>query len=469
MRHYTTVERLDKPHETVVLSLMSTDRPTFQNWLGAQVHREDLIGSIARLEVTQIEKVKSLGFDRWLAGLVEGGVLGMVVDEARREYARCLEELVASGHSESWPLWLHNQPSDEEQSARWAKHRAEPDVSFEKFHHQLHKTLRKRVERVSRVYLDTCHWVRLRDVILGRAVAPAYVTLLARLRELKAADKILCPLSYPMYHELAKQSDDRTRRTMAKIMDELSEGICIQAPNQIERIELKRYMLKVVLGSDAPDVGEWLWVKASGVFGEMIPVPKAKWTPDEVTLIQKVVFEGLWNLPISAVAEFYQEKMAANDLKSLADAYNTDARRYREQKVPFERVWHEEMANLFQLLRKNHFMAMAKEVWDQFPEECATAHEKGASMQPDPMCLATLQIKARLHAAFFVSSGTMKFESNDLIDALHASVSLPYFDAALLERPLATRLKTKPLELDKTYDTEVMSDPVELLTWLVTK
>ena len=454
---------------TAVLSFMTVIRPLFQDWLGAQVHREDLIGSIARLKVTQIEKVKALGFERWLSGLVDGGVLGLVVDDTLREHASCLEELAANSHSESWPLWLQNEPSGEDQSARWEKHRAEPHVSFERFHHGLHKALRKRVERVGRLYLDTCHWVRLRDVILGRPVAPVYVTLLERLRELKAADKILCPLSYPMYHELAKQSDDKTRGTMARLMDELSEGICIQPPNQIERIELKRHMLRAVLGSGAPDVGEWLWVKASGVFGEMIPVPKAKWTPEEVTLIQKVVFEGRWNLPISAVAEFYQKKTAANDLTSLAEAYNTDARKYREQKVPFERVWHEEMANLFQLLLRNHFAAMAKEVWDQFPDECATAHEKGVFRQPDPMCLATLQIKARLHAAFFVSSGAMKFESNDLIDALHASVSLPYFNGVLLERPLAIRLKTKPLEFNKAYGAEIMWDPSDLLTWLTSR
>lgn len=440
--------------------------PSFQDWLGAQVHREDLIGSLARLEVTQIDHVKAHGFDRWLAGLVEGGVLALVIEDARREHRRCLEELAATGHAESWPLWLHRQPNEEEQSARWAKHKAEAHISFEKFHHGLHKALRGRVERVGRLYLDTCHWVRLREVILGRPVAPVYQELLARLRTLKAADRILCPLSYPMYHELAKQSDNTTRRTMAALMDELSEGTCIQPPNQIERIELKRQILRTVLGPDAPDVGEWLWVKASGVFGEMIPVPKAKWTPEEVTLIQKVVFEGLWNLPISVVAEFQEEKRPVDDLKALADAYNADARKYREDKVPFERVYHEEMAHLFQLLRKNHFMPIAKEVWDQFPDECAAVQAKGDSMQPDPMCLASLQIKARLHAAFFVSSGAMKFEANDLIDALHASVSLPYFDAAFLEGPLARRLTIKPLELDRAYGTKVMWDPDELLQWM---
>jgi hypothetical protein len=198
----------------------------------------------------------------------------------------------------------------------------------------------------------------------------------------------------------------------------------------------------------------------------MIPVPKAKWTPDEATLIQKVVFEGQWNMPISAIAEFDREKLATNDLKPLADAYNTDARKYRENKTSFERVRHEEMAHLFQLMRKNHFEAMASEVWYQFPEECAAVQAKGVPMQPDPMCLATLQIKARVHAAFFVSSGAMKFESNDLIDALHASVSLPYFDAVFLERPLATRLMTKPLELDRAYGTKVMWDPADVLQWL---
>jgi hypothetical protein len=150
----------------------------------------------------------------------------------------------------------------------------------------------------------------------------------------------------------------------------------------------------------------------------------------------------------------------------LADAYNADARKYRENKTSFERVYHEEMAHLFQLLRKNHFVAIAKEVWDQFPDECAAAEDKGDSIQPDPMCLATLQIRAKVHAAFFVASGAMKFESNDLIDALHAAVSLPYFDAALLDGPMAKKLTTKPLGLDQSYGTKVMWDPRDLLQWL---
>lgn len=443
--------------------------PSLQDWIDAQVHREDLIGSIARMKLSQLNRVRELGFDRWLAELEASAVLGLVVNDARREFARCLEELKVSGHSESWPLWLHNRLGEEDLSALWEKHRSEQHVSFEKFHHGLHKALRRRVERVARVYLDTCYWVRLRDVILGRPVADDYVVLLARLRELKAADRILCPLSFPMYHELAKQSDDHTRRTMASLMDELSEGICIQPPNQIERIELKRHILRSVLGPEAPDVGEWLWVKASGICGEMIPVPKAKWSEENVTLIQKVFLESQWNHSISTLAEFYRKHPADDVLTSLAEAYNTDAQKYREQQVPFERVWHEEMANLFKPLWENHFEAIARQVWDQFPAECAEALEKEGSIKPDPMCLATLQIKARLHAAFFVSSGAMKFESNDLVDALHAAVSLPYFDAVFLERPLAIRLKTKPLEFEKEYGATVMWNPSEVLDWLASK
>jgi hypothetical protein len=57
-------------------------------------------------------------------------------------------------------------------------------------------------------------------------------------------------------------------------------------------------------------------------------------------------------------------------------------------------------------------------------------------------------------------------QSNDLIDALHASVSLPYFDAVFLERPLAMQLTAKPLELDRAYGSKVIWDPAEVLQWL---
>ena len=60
----------------------------------------------------------------------------------------------------------------------------------------------------------------------------------------------------------------------------------------------------------------------------------------------------------------------------------------------------------------------------------------------------------------------MKFEANDLIDAQHAAVGLPYCDLLFVDKPLAHRLNSKPLDFGRVYGKPITGDPVEFLTWL---
>ena len=57
----------------------------------------------------------------------------------------------------------------------------------------------------------------------------------------------------------------------------------------------------------------------------------------------------------------------------------------------------------------------------------------------------------------------MRFEANDLVDALHAAVAIPYCDLLFVERPLAHRLNTKPLDLGSLYGKPITGDPAEFL------
>ncbi len=254
---------------------------------------------------------------------------------------------------------------------------------------------------------------------------------------------------------------------MAELIDELSAGVCIQPPNQLERVELKRQLLRSILGPDAPDVGEWNWVKVSAVVGEMLPVPVSEALPkDDVTAVRKVMIDQQWNTPLTALTEF-REFDKPDLLEPLAQAYVKDAEDYRKRAVPFGRVLLEQKAIYLEQLLKNELAKMAAEVEREFPAECAAIAARGDSKQVfDPAILASIQIKSAIFSSFIVSTQTKKIIVNDVVDAVHASVSLPYMDAACLDRGMAHRLTSPPLRFGDIYPARIFSSHDQLLAWL---
>ena len=146
------------------------DVPDFHDWFLAQTHRDDLVGALARSYVGM--EAGKAGFEAWLAETEAGIVVRSVIDDARREYATCLQELRTEGHSDGFPLMCRVFDPDA-QCASWARHKAEPEKSVETYLHELHKGLRKQVEAQMRLYLDTGHWIRLLNVETGRSPARA--------------------------------------------------------------------------------------------------------------------------------------------------------------------------------------------------------------------------------------------------------------------------------------------------------
>ncbi len=440
--------------------------PVFDEWLLGQCHREDPVGRLAQLRVCHSSKVREVGIEAWIEGVRSGGILADAVDQARVEYSVCVEALSANGHSASFPLLYRTMPKDAI-GETFARHRAEPEVTTQQHLHRLHKKLAAKLTPMIRVYLDTNHWIGMRDVILGRPTKSDYALLLDRLRTMRSAGRVICPLSFPLFSELQKQKDDQTRRLTAQLMDELSGGVCLQPPNQIECVEIKRQILRQVLGPNSPDLFEWIWTKAVYACGEAIPIPESgAWSDADVACIQKSLLDILWEQPVLALAEF-QDWPSDDAFRSLAEALAMDAIDYRARGVPFERVLQEMKAIFAMPLLKKGFPEMAEEVKEQFPEEClAYAAKGGANQTPDPTVLASVQVKAGVMASWIAANRKVKFVSNDIYDALHASVAIPYVHAACFDADLAQRLKTKPLSFDTVYGVKIASDPGDLEKWL---
>lgn len=393
--------------------------------------------------------------------------MAYAVEQAREAYAVCLVQLKSTGHSPSFPSWRTDRIVDTASADAWVRHRAEPNVTADEYVRRKRRGLREQLDKVSRPYLDTCHWIRLREVVMSDPrMNRHYVPVLAKLRALKAAGRIVCPFSFPGYVELTKQKSDDTRRAMARLIDELSDGVCLEPPNVIEQVELHRQALQSLFGRTAPDLNEWIWTKAAWVCGQALPEATA-FSAEDQNAIKKVFIDSVWSSRLVDLVEFLPKAPLPLYLDDLAEKFDHDAKAYREQKATYQRVWQEEKAHLIGRLVREELPAIADELLRKFPQECAAAMKASQGKKPpDPGMLASVQILAAVHASYFAASPNMKFEVNDLIDAQHAAVGLPYCDLLFVDKPLAHRLTSKPLDFGRVYGKPITGDPVEFLEWL---
>ena len=100
-------------------------------------------------------------------------------------------------------------------------------LSWETYRRARRLGLSKYVLERKTVYLDTNHWVSLRDAASGRSRSASDAAALARLRELSGGHEIVIPASDNLVEEVLFQSDSETRLRTAELIDELTRGIAL--------------------------------------------------------------------------------------------------------------------------------------------------------------------------------------------------------------------------------------------------
>jgi hypothetical protein len=126
-------------------------------------------------------------------------------------------------------------------------------------------------------------------------------------------------------------------RQIAPLMREFCEGVCIQVPDWLETLELRQRAMKAVLGSEAPDLNEWIWTKVGYVAGEMVPHNDV-WPTVEGDLIRKISIDAIWEFTLECFIENITEELPHEADRLLAEATNQDAAWYRGAKLPYHVV-----------------------------------------------------------------------------------------------------------------------------------
>jgi hypothetical protein len=293
-----------------------------------------------------------------------------------------------------------------------------------------------------------------------------YGEVLAVLMTLFANGKIRCPVSFFAFIELTKQTDPITRVATARLIDQLSEGLCFQFPPDLARSELRHFLQKTVAGQP---VGEkpWAFTRVGFLAGQTIPELTS--APEATkTLVQKTWIDVMWALRLEHIVEMRATPSGPLDFwEKYAAAANTDAAFYRSSRLSYPRVLEREKALLLRKLLQEELEHLGHELWATNPE----LRDVNKLLQrplptASPYALPSFQILAGITAAAMRTN--MKFEANDILDFRHAALAIPYCDAVCCDKPMAARLRSKPCDFGKVYGSQILRGPEEILGYLKT-
>jgi len=212
---------------------------SIEKWFLAQCHRDDSVGELTRKWVSRGKAQSNVR--EWLADISDYSNWRSAVDQIEGEYAAAADCLSRGESAPTFPKLFASEDYDRKLQQSLDKHRAQPELSSDAYLRRKHFGLQEGIKGRTLIYLDTNHWINLRHVILNsRHAQKEYTKILHVLDELAQRRRVLCPISFPLFLELMKQTDMETRAATAELMQAFSGGVCFQVPHWLEELELRQ-------------------------------------------------------------------------------------------------------------------------------------------------------------------------------------------------------------------------------------
>ena len=367
--------------------------------------------------------------------------------------------------------WLKTSPDT------LAMHRRTPEIDLETYRRINRIELAHSVLRKQRVYLDTMVWIRFRDAVLGRPTDPSYVELHEVLKAGCRTDRLICPLSYSSVAELLNQDDVETRRATARVMDELSDAVCIQPPHHLLGAELECWLytnLPLVKGHFEP--ADFAWTKVAHWVGQPTLSVDAL-TPEQLLAMQKAIDDTLASLSAEALATQLPSERRRQRFKKSSEE---TVEKLNDEKVKPANL-HENYEEYFESEVWGGLDALQPELGEVMSRVVSATGHKGHASEEQVAAagdllrklighayrlgrirneLPQLHISASLHAAVRHDE-KRKYKPTDLEDFRHAGSALPYCQVFVTEKSLAHLLRHPPTSLVEHYKCAVFSDCAE--------
>ena len=355
----------------------------------------------------------------------------------------------------------------------FGKHRNEPGKSLDAYLKERRLALGKSIADRHKIYLDTKYWLLLTDRKLGRFEDPVIARLSVLLEDGAQSGKLICPMSADIFLEILKQTDPVTLKCSVELIDTLSEGVSVLAPEERGQMELLHFAQKTLFSEascHSPEV--FGWTKLAYVLGFTSP-HDTRFSPEEELVIQKGFLDQMWETSLADMID----TIGVNAIREMprmpdiSEHLNVGKLAHKSENDSFEAVFLSEVAGILDTLKPDFGEmfsyleeglgggAAKKEILaSDGPQQFANLIYHGFRLRRFSTELPSIRIPATLQAAIRWEPNR-KYKPTDMHDIRHAEVALPYFDTFLTERSLRHLLTRTDLGLDRLYRCTVISDP----------
>ena len=372
-----------------------------------------------------------------------------------------------SDNFDVWKDWQAKTDFQRRVQASVEKHRVSRNVTPEAYLTRKRTELAHELEGKILIYLDTKHWINLCNVVIqSKKSLPIYDDILGQLEHLRQKSRICCPVSSPLFEELMKQNDIETRQATARIMDFFSGGVCLQNWLALAQAEFANHICRTFEIEESKRPVFLFWTKNGYWVGEHT-FKFQELAAEDSELMEKLYIDLSWEMSL----EHYQAMPGriptpdAFEIAWMKEAERAQASQLKV-KLHFTNLVRQRRRQLLSELKRNllPMLALCQGVAGN-PHDHVTAALAPIYYGLDPNAVPSLEVIAGLDAAISQES-KRKVQANDMLDYLHAAQALPYCDALFCDNFMSQKMRNKPLEFGRIYDTEIGSRPEEILLFL---
>ncbi len=361
--------------------------------------------------------------------------------------------------------WDWHDPSLVEQThTSMKRHSRREDVSTSQYRWELGRRLAKQMSKKTRILIDMCHWIKMRDSERGRVLDSEYPEILKNLRRLVASQRYICPITPALFLELQTQSDMSTRLHTARLMEELSNNIVLPELAEMEKLELRRRAFELAFGTGGLNADWKVWTKPGFLLGELWPEPGEWMTDKDRWFVQKCCIDDMWNTSFTRIVRILDETQSTTELRTdFSRIMNADKAARPSMDLEYERT------RAFAIVLREIIMPAVREIASELQEVAKNRPgyrlpELQTPTERDPWCFPSVQIIAGIEA--LIRTTKRRFHGNDMFDLFHCAAALPYCQVFFSDGPFERIIKDPKLQYDREYGVEVLSDPRRMLSYL---
>ena len=363
------------------------------------------------------------------------------------------------------------------------EHRASPHIAIDRYENDCIVQLGRSLEDRTAIYLDTKFWILLRDALIGGRQDTSACELLDLLHHQVGLGRIFCPISESIFLELMKQSDERSRVRMAKLIDDLSLGVALIPYDRRIATEIAHFFHSFHGRGDAlHPLSHLVFSKLAYVLGVTHPLPE-QFDAATVLALQKAFLDRMWTMSLVEMVEIIgSNAFPAEELDNTewANVINEGNAEHAHEIRSFEQAWDAELRGVVDFcgdIIMNVVGSMAENKGISAPTKGSPEYLRTKpkfqnvvylglkKRQEVRKQLRSFYIESCLHAAFRWDKKRL-FKPNDMHDFHHACAALGYCSAFFTEHALQTVVSSSHLDLKKLFHCRVISDVAEALAYV---